>query len=96
MLIFLIFGIFFFPKITAEDEIEIYRNKSIHWKIRCETEKETSTGYECVESKNTEMKYIVESPQNVSIGKLVKETKIEGCQHVGGCNLILQLGTVSK
>ena len=46
--------------------------------------------------KNTEMTYTIESPGTSALGKLVKETEIEGCQHVGGCNLILKLGTVSK
>ena len=95
MLLFIIFGIFFFPKINAEDEIiQIYPNKTIHWKRHCEP---LSVVQEvCVEAQNAKMKYIIDSPDTIAIGKLVKETKIEGCQHVGGCTLILTLGTVSK
>ena len=90
MLLFILFGIFFFPNINAEeeDEIKIYQNKSINWIRYCE--KETVDG-----CKNTEMKYIIDSPHTSAIGKLVKKTKIEGCQHIGGCGLVLQLGTVS-
>ena len=95
MLIFIIFGIFFFPRINAEkckiETINIYqntiqrqiqtdRNNSIHWK-------------RCVKSENTEMEYLIDSPMTKSIGRLVKETKIYGCQDlIGGCNLILRFG----
>ena len=92
MWIIFIFAIFSFPKIYAEDEIQIYPNKNINWKRHCVS----TTNKVCVEAKNTEMQYIIDSPDTSEIGKLVKETKIEGCQHVGGCNLILTLGTVSK
>ena len=93
MLIFLIFGIFLFPKFKAQDEIMIYPNKTIHWTRPCEKISINRKGYFCEEPQNTEMKYIIETPQTNSIGKLVKETKIAGCQHItGGCNLLLQLG----
>ena len=42
-------------------------------------------------AKNTEMKYIIDSPLTTTIGKLIKETKIEGCQQ-RGCNLTLRFG----
>ena len=95
MLILIIFGIFLFPKISAEDEIKIYQNKSIHWKRHCEVINQIDEG-KCSEAKNTGMEYIIDSPDTSEIGKLVKETKIEGCQHVGGCTLILKLGTLLK
>ena len=37
------------------------------------------------------MKYIIESPLTTTIGKLEKETKIKGCQHIG-CDIILRFG----
>ena len=96
MLIFGLFGIFFFPKINAQDEMKIDQNKNIHWKRHCEKVTNDAKGYSCLKAKNTEMKYIIDSPDTSAIGKLVKETKIEGCQNIGGCNLILKLGMVSK
>ena len=42
-------------------------------------------------AENTEMKYIIESPLTTTIGKLEKETKIEGCQY-RDCNVILRFG----
>ena len=98
MLIFIIFGTLFFPKINAQDEIKIYPNENIHWKRHCEKDEPNKRNKRvCLETKNTEMKYIIDSPDTSAIGKLVKETKIEGCQHVvGGCTLILKLGTMSK
>ena len=78
MIIFLLLGILFFPSIIA-DEIKISENGSIHW-IRY------------WEEGNTQMIYKIESPLTSAIGKLEKETKIEGCQHIGGCNIILRFG----
>ena len=41
---------------------------------------------------NTQMEYKIGSPLTTSIGSLEKETKIEGCQHIGGCRIILRFG----
>ena len=99
MLIFVIFVIFVLSKTNA-DELKIYQNKNIHWKRHCEkkiNDKDVPTGYSCEQPKNAEMKYMVDSPHTSAIGKLVKQTKIEGCKNIGGCNLILKLiGIVSK
>ena len=95
MLIFGILGICFFPKIIAEDDIKIYQNKTIQWTRHCDKRSEDKPEI-CMEHKNTEMKYIIDSPDKSEIGKLVKETKIEGCQNIGECTLILQLGMVSN
>ena len=54
MLIFLIFGIFFFPKITA-DEIQIYQNGSVNW-LRDWKEVVIENKLE-LEAVNSEMKY---------------------------------------
>ena len=94
MLIFLILGILFFPRIIA-DEIKISEDGSVHWIRDSEVKKnddhsETSYVNDWV-AVNPEMKYIIESPLTTTIGKLEKETKIEGCQH-RGCNLILRFG----
>ena len=42
-------------------------------------------------AKNTEMQYKIDSPLTTTIGKLEKETKIEGCQY-RGCNITLRFG----
>ena len=85
MLIFLILGVLLFPKINA-DEIKIVEDGSVQWirlrKLGPETKQVVV---------NTEMKYKIESPLHSTIGKLEKETKIEGCQH-RGCNIILRFG----
>ena len=91
--IFFLFGIIFFPRIFA-DEIKIYENGSVYW-IRDwkETEEKinsTTTMKKLVEV-NTEMKYIIDSPFTATIGKLIKETNIEGCQYIG-CNITLRFG----
>ena len=96
MLIFGILGICFFPKIIAEDEIKIYQNKSIHWKRHCDERSEDKPNICLTKRGNTEMKYLIDSPDKSEVGKLVKDTKIEGCQNIGECTLILQLGMVSK
>ena len=96
MLIFGILGICFFPKIIAEDEIKIYQNKSIHWKRHCDERSEDKPDICLTKRGNTEMKYLIDSPDKSEVGKLVKDTKIEGCQNIGECTLILQLGMVSK
>ena len=96
MLIFGIFGIFFFQNVNAQDDIKIYQNKTIHWTRHCDERKEDRPDICLTKRGNTEMKYMIDSPDKSAIGKLVKETKIEGCQNIGGCDLILQLGMVSK
>ena len=99
MVNFLILGILFFPRIIA-DEIKIYEDGSVHW-IRNSKEEKNDDHSETVYVKNDtekelvaenpEMKYIIKSPLTNTIGKLEKETKIEGCQY-RGCNIILQFG----
>ena len=106
MVIFLLLGILFFPRIIA-DEIKIDENGSVHW-IRNwkEVDKNNTLAFFNDNGKtyyvnkgrikelvavNTEMKYKIDSPLNTTIGKLEKETKIEGCQH-RGCNIILRFG----
>ena len=107
MAIIHLFGILIFPRIIA-DEMKIYENGSVHW-IRDWKEQETNstlaeignridgnnTTTKEVVGVNTEMKYIIDSPLTTTIGKLIKETKIEGCQS-NGCNIILRFanGTV--
>ena len=101
MLKFLILGIFLFPKINA-DEIKINEDGSVNW-IRDWKEKEIDARHwndnEPVTEKrlvavalNSEMKYKIASPLSTTIGRLEKETKIEGCQHIGGCKIILTFG----
>ena len=89
MLIFLIFGIFFFPKITA-DEIQINQDGSVHW-LRDWKEVVIENKLE-LEAVNSEMKYKIYSPLSTKIGSLEKGTTIEGCQHIGGCKIILRFG----
>ena len=89
MLIFLIFGIFFFPQITA-DEIQINQDGSVHW-LRDWKEVVIEDKLE-LEAVNSEMKYKIDSPLSTTIGSLEKETKLEGCQHIGGCKIILRFG----
>jgi len=96
MLIFLILGIFLLPKLNA-DEIKINEDGSVHW-IRDWKEEEIFRARhwndkEPVAEKtlvpvNSEMIYKVASPLSSTIGRLEKETKIEGCQHIGGCKII--------
>ena len=83
MLIFLMLGIFLFPKINA-DEIKIEENGSVHWIREWKEEHQVAV--------NTEMKYIIDSPLSTTIGRLEKETKLEGCQHIGGCKIIMTFG----
>ena len=98
MVIFLILGILFFPRIIA-DEIKISEDGSVRWIRNSEgnqTDDHSETAYVNDTGKdlvavNPEMKYIIESPLTTTIGKLEKETKIEGCQY-RGCNLILRFG----
>ena len=103
MVMFHLLGILFFPSIIA-DEMKIYENGSVHW-IRDWTMEEKNVTLEGIGGRfggkndttkelvgvNTEMKYIVDSPLKTTIGKLEKEIKIEGCQHIG-CNIILRFG----
>ena len=92
MAIFCIFKIFFLPSIIA-DEIKISENGSVHW-IRNwkETREQSRNGViNQLVGVNTEMKYIVDSPLNATIGKLIKETKVDGCQRED-CNIILRSG----
>ena len=94
MLKFLILGIFLFPKINA-DEIKINEDGSVHW-IRDWKEEEIDDRHwndkKTLVAVNTEMKYKIESPLSTTIGRLEKETKIEGCQHIGGSEIILTFG----
>ena len=102
MLIFLILGIFFPHKILA-DEIMIEENGGVHW-IRDWEEvvkdnfitlsyKKVKFGNRTeLKGVNTEMKYKINSPLTTSVGSLEKETKIEGCQHISGCRIILRFG----
>ena len=99
-------GILFFPRIIA-DEIKIYEDGSVYWIRDWDEEETNATTATVGENgtaiyvnngtkkdlvaKNTEMKYIIDSPLTTTIGKLIKETKIEGCQH-RGCNIILRFG----
>ena len=99
-------GILLFPRIIA-DEIKIYENGSVHWIRDGNIEdvaiwkkiNDTVSVYNGTEkvlvAKNTEMKYMIDSPLTTTIGRLIKETKIEGCQS-NGCNIILRFanGTV--
>ena len=89
MLIFLIFGIFFFPKIIA-DEIKINENGSVHW-LRDWQEEVRKDKLE-LDAVNSEMKYKIDSPLSTTIGSLEKGTKLEGCEHIGGCKIILRFG----
>ena len=94
MLKFLILGIFLFPKINA-DEIKINEDGSVHW-IRDWKEEEIDDRHwndkKTLVAVNTEMIYKIDSPLSTTIGRLEKETKIEGCQHIGGCEIILTFG----
>ena len=94
MLKFLILGIFLFPKINA-DEIKINEDGSVHW-IRDWKEEEIDARHwndkKTLVAVNTEMIYKIESPLSTTIGRLEKETKIEGCQYIGGCEIILTFG----
>ena len=94
MVIFILLGLLFFPNIIA-DEIKISENGSVHWIRDSEVKKnddhsDTSYVNDWV-AVNPEMKYIIESPLTTTIGKLEKETKIEGCQY-RGCSIILRFG----
>ena len=85
----LIFGIFFIPIIIA-DEIKIFKNGSVYW-IRNWKEVEITSTLKKLVAVNTEMIYKIESPLTKTIGKLEKETKIEGCNY-RDCNIILRFG----
>ena len=92
MVIFYLFGALFFSRIIA-DEMKINENGSVHW-IRNwkETREQSRNGViNQLVGVNTEMKYIVDSPLNATIGKLIKETKVDGCQRED-CNIILRSG----
>ena len=92
MVIFYLFGALFFSRIIA-DEMKIDENGSVHW-IRNwkETREQSRNGViNQLVGVNTEMKYIVDSPLNATIGILIKETKVDGCQRED-CNIILRFG----
>ena len=92
MVIFYLFGALFFSRIIA-DEMKIDENGTVHW-IRNwkETREQSRNGViNQLVGVNTEMKYIVDSPLNATIGKLIKETKVDGCQRED-CNIILRFG----
>ena len=106
MLIFLLLGIFLPSKILA-DEIKIEENGGVLWirdwkeevKHNIVQRRNKTESYDVLlgnrrelEGVNTEMKYKINSPFTTSVGKLEKETKITGCQHIGGCRIILRFG----